>query len=289
MIFVEFHSPSVGRELRLKYTYLQSKFYGRQVTPIGKHESNYNIQKKFGTSSSKATAINFPLKLSWSVTSHKVQGQTIYKPKAVVLDFKKANFCGQAHVMLSRSESLDQLYILDDLFFTKWKVSSDALKEIEKMETSAINLKSKFEPNTLNLLSLNIRSLRANFDYFSKIHDITSFDVICLQETWLEREQNNEFSINGFNHHLYNAVPYRGIGIATFYKNQFNLECFVSYSKFQITKIVSNIFDILNIYYKNKNEQEFVSILQNIVTSSKPTIICGDFNINYLQDKITKL
>ena len=68
------------------------------------------------------------------MTSHKVQGQSISKPKKVVIDLKRANFAGQAHVMLSRVECMDQLMILDQLYEEKWKVSKDALEEVERME-----------------------------------------------------------------------------------------------------------------------------------------------------------
>ena len=61
---------------------------GKHVTPIGLHESHYNIESKFSTTGSKAVAINFPVKLSFAVTSHKVQGQSILKPKKVVVDLK---------------------------------------------------------------------------------------------------------------------------------------------------------------------------------------------------------
>ena len=76
----------------LKFPQYFNKYPGKNVTPIGLHESHYNIKNAFSTSASKAIAINFPIKLSFSVTSHKVQGQSILKPKKVVVDLKGANF-----------------------------------------------------------------------------------------------------------------------------------------------------------------------------------------------------
>ena len=133
-ILVEFYNENVGKNKRKKFPQYEAQYPGRKVTAIGLHESHYNIQNNFSTSGSKALAINFPLKLSFAVTSHKVQGQSISKPKKVVIDLKRANFAGQAHVMLSRVECMDQLMILDQLYEEKWKVSKDALEEVERME-----------------------------------------------------------------------------------------------------------------------------------------------------------
>ena len=110
-ILVKFKSENVGKERRKKYPE-----FGENVTRIGLHESHYGIEgNKFARSAAKATAINFPLKLSFSCTAHKIQGQGIEKPKKVVVDLKKATSPGQAFVMLSRAESLEQIVILDDL------------------------------------------------------------------------------------------------------------------------------------------------------------------------------
>jgi ATP-dependent DNA helicase PIF1 len=50
-----------------------------------------------------------PLKLCWSITSHKSQGQTI--TSAVVADLSSVFTFGQAYVILSRVKSRDQLYL----------------------------------------------------------------------------------------------------------------------------------------------------------------------------------
>ena len=76
-ILIEFYNANVGRTTRLKFPQYINKYPGKNVTPIGLHESHYNIKNAFSTSASKAIAINFPIKLSFSVTSHKVQGQII--------------------------------------------------------------------------------------------------------------------------------------------------------------------------------------------------------------------
>ena len=93
------------------------------------------------------------------------------------------------------------------------------------------------------------------------------------------------YTIDDFECYFNNAVPFRGNGIATFYKNQFSLKRFFTNSKFQIVQLTSELFDVFNIYYKNENEKDFLLTLQNILSDSKLSIICGDFNVDYLHNK----
>ena len=46
LVHVEFYNDTVGRQCRKKYGHYQNKFPGKKVTPIGRHESHYNIENK---------------------------------------------------------------------------------------------------------------------------------------------------------------------------------------------------------------------------------------------------
>ena len=70
-IHVHFRNPSHGEESVKKFPKLE-KTYGVPVVPIKMYETQFRISKdNFGVRST-ATAIQFPLKLAFSVTSHKV-------------------------------------------------------------------------------------------------------------------------------------------------------------------------------------------------------------------------
>ena len=65
------------------------------------------------------TATQFPLRLAFAATAHKVQGQTVKKPNHLVLNLKTVREAAQAYVMLSRVQELNQLFILDSVYANK--------------------------------------------------------------------------------------------------------------------------------------------------------------------------
>ena len=75
IIYVAFDNREVGKETATSHEELKKKF-GVQTIPIKKYEAEYNIGK-LGMGS-KATALQFPLKLSTACTCHKV-GSTFCK------------------------------------------------------------------------------------------------------------------------------------------------------------------------------------------------------------------
>ena len=139
-IHIQFYNEKVGKETIKGHPELQLLYPGKLVTPIEMYEKTFNIGNKFSSTTSTATALQFPLKLSFAVTAHKVQGQTIKQPMKVVIDLYKANKEAQAYVMMSRAESMDQLMILDRLYEESWNVSQPALNEVQSMNKRALNM-----------------------------------------------------------------------------------------------------------------------------------------------------
>ena len=69
-IVVEFDNPKAGRNQRLKYSRQAAKYSSKNGTPIFRHEMNFNLR---GSTSAQGTVIQFPLKLGWASTSHRLQ------------------------------------------------------------------------------------------------------------------------------------------------------------------------------------------------------------------------
>ena len=278
-IHVHFYNEKVGKETRKNHPELQVLYPGKLITPIDIYEKTFNIGNKYSSTSSTATAMQFPLKLSFAVTAHKVQGQTIKKPMKVVIDLYKANKEAQAYVMLSRAESIDQLIILDSLFEESWNVSQAAQNEVHNMNNRALNMKPHGQYD-LEIVSLNIRSLRKHFVDLLNDPIIRKVDVICLQETWLEENENTSlYQIPGFNSHFNNLR--RGRGLASYCKHQIVYHD-IKQHNFQISKLVMEQCDIVSLYRSQEENGEIVNHISKLISLENPTIILGDMNLNFL-------
>ena len=163
-VLVQFDDPNAGQEHRKKYASLPGGRHLPNVTPIGKASFQYQLGKAERHDSTRAKVMQFPLTLSWAITVHKSQGQTIKPPVSLVGDMDSLFGACQAYVMLGRIQSLDQLYLLS-FNAAKIMTNAKALQEVQKIETEALNspknlLKDIWKlPNSfhLKIASLNIR------------------------------------------------------------------------------------------------------------------------------------
>ena len=109
-------------------------------------EFRYSLSIKKSNTTVNATVLQFPLKLAFSATAHKVQGQTIKKPNFLVADLRKVREAAQAYVIVSRVQMLDQLFLVGDACIEKFYASPSALQEINRMNQIAVNL-AEDQPN----------------------------------------------------------------------------------------------------------------------------------------------
>ena len=129
------------------------------------------------------------------------------------------------------------------------------------------------------ITSCNIRSLSCHFEDFILTPNIEKTDIICFQETWLKKiPTNTELDIKGFQRNFNNAG--HGKGIATYYRGGYYFQKKISRSEYQMTKIISKQYDIINIYRSAGAQSTlFIDDLRNLLSFSKETFIVGDFNI----------
>ena len=85
---------------------------------------------------------------------------------------------------LSRAQKLSQLFILDNLYTDNWNASCQCLDELEDSEKNALNTIKKDE-NTLEIVSINTRSLKKHYQDILRYFEFHPSDMMCLQETWL--------------------------------------------------------------------------------------------------------
>ena len=277
-VIVEFDNEESGKEKRKNFLEIQQKFKGRLATPIERIEFQYSLSKK--STASNATAIQFPLRLSFAATAHKVQGFTVKKPNQLVIDLRTVREAAQAYVMLSRVQALSQLIILEDVCAHKIYSSPLALNELERLTNSA----AKNEENRRGILSCNIRSLSKHFKDIVSCPKIRFAEAVCCQETWLDPNQVNGFNINGFYQHYNSVGP--GKGIVTYYKNDYKFVKDITREMYQLTKITSEKQDIINVYRSARAPaSQFIPDLSSLFSFTRKTLLVGDFNICFKSEQ----
>ena len=87
------------------------------------------------------------------------------------------------------------------------------------------NIINKYKThNKLNIIFLNIRSLRKNFiNFIAEINNITdNLDLIVLIETNITDYETNYFNTPNFNNEFINRENRRGGGIAVFIRDKYS-------------------------------------------------------------------
>ena len=131
-VFVHFDSPCIGSKARSAASAcIPSNF--SECVPITPHKDTFNV--KWHSKAVTLTREQIPLKLSWAVTVHKVQGQTT--SQAVIS--MKYHVKAMAYVALSRVSSIDGMYLVD---YDSSKIFCDQgiAKEIEKLPICDISV-----------------------------------------------------------------------------------------------------------------------------------------------------
>merc|ERR1712030_150524 len=173
-------------------------------TVIEKVSFSYSISRKAVTGSSKATVIQFPLKVAYAITAHKIQGQTIPKPHKIALDIASVFEDAQAHVMLSRVEEFEQIFLLDKLPERNIRASPKALKELKEINGRSINQNpipwQQNNKNCIKIASLNCMNLNNTFQDILSDSTLLQSTLLALSETWLLEETG--FYIKGYKSHF---------------------------------------------------------------------------------------
>ena len=300
ILIVEFNHEKAGRNWRSANPRLAAKY--PKGTGIERVQISYKMTKS--STARNMTLVQFPIKLAYAVTAHKIQGQTIPKPMKVALDISYCRDPHQAYVMLSRVQDIRQIIIMDKLDESKIKWDSKALEEVEKMDARSLNANPTpwmKKSESTKIATLNCRSLMKNFEDILKDHFLLNCDILNLQETWLEQAECDEdlealegiygLLKEGFESKFANVG--RGKGIATYYRKSLfthvedKIEATAQVSKYQSQKV-----DVINVYRSEEHSSsDLAKTIINMVSPNKATIVCGDFNICYRKtpgDKLIK-
>ena len=199
----------------------------------------------------------------------------------MALDIKSVFDDGQAHVMLSRAQELNQIYILDELPEGKIRASTKALAENEAMNNRSINNNpmpwDQNDEKFIKIGALNCMNLTHNYEDLLRDKTIMKSSIIALSETWLE--VNESLAIDGYKAHFNSNGP--GKGLALYWKDgKFKPTVDIKEDKMQITKIESSELQVIVVYRSEQGSTlKLIEHLETMIEDKIATVICGDFNI----------
>ena len=145
--------------------------------------------------------------------------------------------------MLSRVQSINQLYILDKMPVEKLNVSEVALKEVNRLEEISINHNpstwDKKANGIIKVCFFNARSIKNKFQNIKYDYNLNKADCLMLSETWVgEDDCLDIYKLDGFKTNF--LFGNRGRGSVVFYKEPFVKPWCKQGKNHEITKINSN-------------------------------------------------
>ena len=282
-LIIKLSNRNAGKLNQQNNPELAEKYPGCVV--IERMSLQYSLRAKSGDVGSTATLIQFPIKLAYAVTAHKVQGQSIPNPNKVVMDLNSTFQCAQSYVMLSRIQTIDQLYILNSFNESKLSISSKSLNELERLEKISLNRNPTIweteTEDTVKIAILNCAGLRAHIKDIKVDSYLLQADIIHFVETSLEAESpTNDLLIEGYTVYFNNISKGRGITSYIRKHLKIDLQDNIEDTGIQIIKFSSEEIESIVLYRSSfGNIGNLCEKLSSLFSNKKCQIITGDFNI----------
>ena len=212
-VIVRLDDPNAGIDQMNKYQGISWKWKEQNGIPIFRSKfTAYKPSKRSDKGYLKYQILQFPLRLSWAATCHKLQGANI-KDKNLICHGGR-NLPSLVYVMISRVTNINHLFLDERIDINKISCNPQALEENKSLNKRSI-VKSVKE-TVVDLFFVNIQSLKNNInDLKNDIYAIKS-NFICLAETWLNEDDIVEMEEWNF----YNSPSGRGKGCCVFSKHQ---------------------------------------------------------------------
>ncbi|XP_044191554.1 uncharacterized protein LOC122969696 [Thunnus albacares] len=293
-IYVKFDDDKIG--LQRRKTYAHAAVECRNSTAI---EPEKEKATKRG-----CVRLQFPLKLAWACTVHKVQGLTVDE---AVVSLKKVFAPGQAYVALSRVRALSGLIIRD--FTEKAIYCKDTIKEaMDSMPPFLIEQpKPSINTHSFSVYLMNVQSLSRHLSDLVSCTQHLQPHCIAVTETWLTAQTSlNSVQMCGYTFHsrprslcYTNSNPklselknlqHGGVGLYCLDNLDYqilqvpnlNLECLVC--------LCINLNILMAVLYRPPSypsslfKHNVEKLLDWLNPISKTIVLMGDFNENILKE-----
>ena len=288
-IMVKFENEDAGKEQRRMYPYYSLKYESQNGVPIFREALRYKLPYK-GKSKKVHGATGeirqFPLRLAWASTCHKLQGTTIPNGCKLVCHGYPRMPAHMPYVMLSRCTNIENIFI-DETFSTEKFVCKrkcmelEAKEELEKKCIVASRLEKRY-----SLVMINIRSLRKHFEDVKKDPILQRADCIALTETWMYEDSADEFMLEDKT--MFHSSHGKGKGCVLYaestkikFVGKFCME------KFQILSVIYNKNIQITLMYLsqgNQDNHEVIEFLEMVLDDKYEQIVVGDFNFDAEED-----
>ncbi|WAR30905.1 PIF1-like protein [Mya arenaria] len=292
-VLVRFDKPNIGAAARASSS-MDLSSYSQDVVPIKRVDVSFSTSSN--RSSLQITWSQFPLKLSFACTIHKVQGLSVDE---LVVSFEKKFGAGQAYVALSRCRSLEGLQLLN---FDSKKItqSTSVQKEMTRLQETML-LPSPYsclqDPVTCEIFTvslLNARSLRLHFPDVIADPICNLSDMLMFTETHLYTNETPRHTIPGYSSVLAAQDTHKNYhGLACYFKEEFRCQRIVLPEVEHIETLgvrlhhdASSALDLILIYRSpsvSYLELLFeLEIVLHTIENAQKTVFLGDFNVDAL-------
>ncbi|XP_006820870.1 uncharacterized protein LOC100373785 [Saccoglossus kowalevskii] len=243
----------------------------------------------------------FPLKLAYACTVHKVQGITVEKA-VVTLDKMFAG--GQAYVALSRVKTVDGLIIRgfkESVIYCNDKIK-DAVSTMPKFIT--LSEKKSNIDSSYTIMLHNIEGIYAHIEDL-KHNKFLNADFICLTETWLSntdtldilqlhdynfQHKSRSLSYNNFNENTADLAQQAHGGVCVYSRTENTVEFLnlpvsnLEYLAFYVTdaRLAIAVVYRPSSYKADTFRKSLLCLVTELEKIPGGNIILGDFNENLL-------
>ena len=294
IIYIKFDDDKAGKNMITR----SSNLFVRENSAVPIEPILARIKIRPGKPSSpEIQRVQFPITLAYAVTIHKVQGLSLNEVVISFELFKQRSFnAGQIYVALSRSTSLNGIYILGDIQSKHVRADPRVHKEYKRLrEISPLQPQTiRDHSSSLTISLLNVRSLKKHSIDVKHDCNTLSADMLCFTETQLLPSSND----NEIRNSLFLFTLFRQDHVSDRYSSlaicsKPNLETKehhyfpeINALKFVVVNDIAAVpITMLLLYCKHSsNVSQYINSITYILNNYEVDIILGDFNINYLND-----
>ena len=299
-IIIKFDNPKAGREQRETYNSIASQYKEENGTPVFRTKLQYFPEGKSKKQHANKVVIwQFPLRIAYASTAHKMQGVTTKEGTDLVCHGHKKLPKGMGYVMASRVPCYENLH-LSKSFDIEKSFIADQVSLAEKQVLDERSIVPAKRNEKLDIFYVNIANLSAHFKDLKGDFTAMKARYIALVETWLEpnpprKGKNSEQGFNGnFQLPGYSLLHTASVGAGKGC-------CF--YSKFSdsenvtlVHKVTSEKFQFISVYLSSEKLQltiiylsnqcqksdfnELTNQLRSCLDTRTDQLIMGDFNFH---------